>query len=294
MVPTVSQHRLAFGQQEPSKQPLREHTRSSATRGTSLSKKAASILNRLRSTTLKTALQSAIFKQRQPNRGANAPLLAFGRQVSMPSGSTHSSKQQELFESPLHRRTRFQATKKTSSSKKAAAASSSLKPTNSGSAPKLAITEPSGSRAVRQADPRVGCNLEENLCKARVHRAARQEYWDLCDEAIDSGDYKPHSTLPDWRRRALVSHVAVFNAVKNNDRPIRQAARLVRSIGPGKPSRNNNPAAVAAHLQPAISSGDLSEQTHSRNLPTEFFSLHISPHGVRLERRGLLYRVRTG
>ena len=33
--------------------------------------------------------------------------------------------------------------------------------------------------------------------------------------------------------------------------------------------------------------------TQSRNLPTEFFSLHISPHGVRLERCGLLYRVRT-
>ena len=36
------------------------------------------------------------------------------------------------------------------------------------------------------------------------------------------------------------------------------------------------------------------QKTQSRNLPTEFFSLHISPHGVRLERRGLLYRVRTG
>jgi hypothetical protein len=37
-------------------------------------------------------------------------------------------------------------------------------------------------------------------------------------------------------------------------------------------------------------------ETHwqSRNLLTEFFSLHISPHGVRLERCGLLYRVRTG
>ena len=34
--------------------------------------------------------------------------------------------------------------------------------------------------------------------------------------------------------------------------------------------------------------------TQSRNLPKEFFSLHISPHGVRLERCGLLYRVRTG
>ena len=93
-----------------------------------------------------------------------------------------------------------------------------------------------------------------------MHRAARQEYWDLCDEAIDSGDYKLHSTLPDWRRRALASHAAVFNAVKDEDRPIRQAARLVRSIEPDRPSRNSNPAAVAAHLQPAISSGDLSEQ----------------------------------
>ena len=35
-------------------------------------------------------------------------------------------------------------------------------------------------------------------------------------------------------------------------------------------------------------------QTQSRNLPTEFFSLHISPHGVRLERCGLLYQARTG
>ena len=34
--------------------------------------------------------------------------------------------------------------------------------------------------------------------------------------------------------------------------------------------------------------------SRSRNLPIEFFSLHISPHGVRLERCGLLYRVRTG
>ena len=34
--------------------------------------------------------------------------------------------------------------------------------------------------------------------------------------------------------------------------------------------------------------------TQSRNLPTEFFSLHISPHGDCLERRRLLYRVRTG
>ena len=34
--------------------------------------------------------------------------------------------------------------------------------------------------------------------------------------------------------------------------------------------------------------------TQSRNLPTEFFSLHISPHGVRLERYGLIYRVCTG
>ena len=52
----------------------------------------------------------------------------------------------------------------------------------------------------------------------------------------------------------------MFNAVKDEDRPIRQAARLVRSIEPDRPSRNSNPAAVAAHLQPAISSGDLSEQ----------------------------------
>ena len=32
--------------------------------------------------------------------------------------------------------------------------------------------------------------------------------------------------------------------------------------------------------------------TQSRNLPTEFFPLHISPHGVHLERCDLLYRVR--
>ena len=82
----------------------------------------------------------------------------------------------------------------------------------------------------------------------------------MCDEAIDSGDYKLHSTLPDWRRRALIRHAAVFNAVTDNDRPIRQAARLIRSIEPDRPSRNSNPVAVAAHLQPAISSGDLSEQ----------------------------------
>ena len=94
----------------------------------------------------------------------------------------------------------------------------------------------------------MGCNFEENLSKARVHRAARHEYWDLCDEAIDSGDYKLHSTLTDWRRRALASHAAVFNAVKDEDRHIRQAARLIRSIEPDRPSRNNNPAAVAAHL----------------------------------------------
>ena len=260
MAPTVSQHRQSFGQQEPSKQPLREHTRSSAARGTNLSMKAASTLSRLKSTTLKTAPQSAIFKQRPPNRGAKAPLLASGRQTSRPSGSTHSSKQQELFESPLHRRARFQAARNASSSEKAATASSSPKPTNSGSTPQLAVTKPSISRVSRQTDPRVGCNLEENLCKARVHRAARQGYWDLCDEAIDSGDYKLHSTLPDWRRRALISHAAVFNAVKDNDRPIKQAARLIRSTEPDRPNRNNNPAAVTAHLQPTISSGDLSEQ----------------------------------
>ena len=34
-------------------------------------------------------------------------------------------------------------------------------------------------------------------------------------------------------------------------------------------------------------------KTQSRNLSNEFFSLLISPHGVRLERCGLLYRVRT-
>ena len=44
--------------------------------------------------------------------------------------------------------------------------------------------------------------------------------------------------------------------------------------------------------------GDLQQRrcwcvTQSRNLPTEFFSLHISPHGVRLERCGLFYRVLT-
>ena len=42
-----------------------------------------------------------------------------------------------------------------------------------------------------------------------------------------------------------------------------------------------------------LTDGTIRFETHSRNLPTEFFSLHISPHGVCLERCGLLYRVRT-
>ena len=35
-------------------------------------------------------------------------------------------------------------------------------------------------------------------------------------------------------------------------------------------------------------------QTQSRNLPTEFFSLHIFQHDVVLKRCGLVYRVRMG
>ena len=205
---------------------------------------------------MKTASQLAIFKQRLPDRGVRASqrtLPVSERQAPKVPGSAHSFHQQELFESPSHRHARLQAAKSVSSSKKAAAAPSTLKPTNSWTAPQLAVTEPSSPWLSKHRDPRVGCNLEEDLCKARVHRAAGQEYWGLCDEAIDSGDYKLHSTLPDWRRRALASHAAVFNAVNDEDRPIRQAARLIRPIEPDRPSRNSNPAAVAAHLQPVIS-----------------------------------------
>ena len=44
-------------------------------------------------------------------------------------------------------------------------------------------------------------------------------------------------------------------------------------------------------LQPGGTASAVMRKTQSRNLPTKFFSLHISPHGVRLERCKLLYRV---
>jgi len=94
---------------------------------------------------------------------------------------------------------------------------------------------------------------------------ANNEFWRLCDEAIDSGDYKLHSKDAEWRSQVLASHDKIFEVVKGDDRPLRQAARLVRSNEADRPCRNTNPNSVAAHLQPALSEG-LMEQSHAQHL----------------------------
>ena len=98
-------------------------------------------------------------------------------------------------------------------------------------------------------DPRIGCILTRVLEQARIQRAARGGFWEVCDEAINSEDYKVHSTLPEWRERALLRHAAVFEAVASSDRPLHQAARLLRSCEPDRACRNINPSAVATNLQ---------------------------------------------
>ena len=94
---------------------------------------------------------------------------------------------------------------------------------------------------------------------------ACDDFWKICDEAIDSGDYKLHSRDETWRARALVKHDKIFEVVKHCNRPLRQMARVVRSCEADRPSRNVNASAVAAHLQPALDEG-LMEQDHAQHL----------------------------
>ena len=65
--------------------------------------------------------------------------------------------------------------------------------------------------------------------KVSAKSIANVEFWGLSDEAVDSGDYKQHSTNEDWRARVLRSHDALFETIKDAKRPLRQAARLIRS-----------------------------------------------------------------
>ena len=94
---------------------------------------------------------------------------------------------------------------------------------------------------------------------------ACDDFWETCDEAIDSGDYKLHSKDKTRRARALAKHDKIFEVVKHCDRPLRQMARVVRSCEADRPSRNINASAVAAHLQPALDEG-LMEQDHAQHL----------------------------
>ena len=44
---------------------------------------------------------------------------------------------------------------------------------------------------------------------------ACDDFWEICDEAIDSGDYKLHSKDATWRTRALAKHDKIFEVVKH-------------------------------------------------------------------------------
>ena len=110
---------------------------------------------------------------------------------------------------------------------------------------------------------------------------ANNEFWRLCNEAIDSGDYKLHSKDAEWRSQVLASHDKIFETVKGDDRHLRQAARLVRSNEVDRPRRNTNPTSVAAHLQPALSEG-LMKQSHAQHL------VNLAANGVKVDEwRGL-------
>ena len=74
----------------------------------------------------------------------------------------------------------------------------------------------------------------------------------------------------------LASHDKIFETVKDDDRPLRQAARLVRSNEVDRPCRNTDPTSVAAHLQPALSEG-LMEQSHAQHL------VNLAASGVKVD-----------
>lgn len=102
---------------------------------------------------------------------------------------------------------------------------------------------------------------------ARIQEDARNLYWSLSDEAVESGDYKVHSRLQDWRHRMLEANRAVFRAVQvpGEKRPFRQAAKLIRSrCQDGRAQQNQNPARVAATVQPALREGLMTQEEAQR------------------------------
>ena len=124
-----------------------------------------------------------------------------------------------------------------------------------------------GFPSARSPAPRVGSygRHQSTADKVNTKSRANDEFWNLSNEAVDSGDYKLHSTNEDWRARVLLSHDALFETVKDAKRPLRQAARLIRSRESDRPSRNVNASAVATNLQPALNEGFMSPE-HAQHL----------------------------
>jgi hypothetical protein len=104
---------------------------------------------------------------------------------------------------------------------------------------------------------RVPAQVQQASAQARAQQKAKDEFWQLTEEAHATGDCKQASKDPTWRLKVLQSHAAVFEAasVPGSQRRLRSAAKLIASDHPDRAQRCSNPARLMQTTRPAVKQG---------------------------------------
>lgn len=107
----------------------------------------------------------------------------------------------------------------------------------------------------------VPAHVKQAVSLATAQHRARDNFWQLTEDAHASGDFKLASKDPLWREKVIQSHAAMYEAASKpgDKRRLRSAARLIISDHPDRAQRCANPARVMQTTRPAVKDGPMQQ-----------------------------------